>query len=72
MQSIAELSSAFGRAKAASRTYVISLKVDAFEGWTGEGHTWWEIGTPETSERADVRTAHETVEKGRLAQRAGV
>ncbi len=72
VQSIAELSAAFARAKAASRTYVISLKVDAFEGWTGEGHTWWEIGTPGISERAEVRAAHETVEQGRLAQRAGV
>ena len=45
------------RAKASDKTYVISMKVDAHDGWTKEGHTWWEIGTPETSERAEVRTA---------------
>ena len=28
------------------------FKVDAYEGWTSEGHTWWEVGTPEVSGRA--------------------
>ena len=69
--SIAGLKDAFLRAKAASRTYVISLKVDAYEGWTTEGHTWWEVGTPEISTRAEVRAAHESVELGRKKQRAG-
>lgn len=70
--SIAGLKEAFLRAKAASRTYVISLKVDAFDGWTAEGHTWWEIGTPQVSDRAEIRNAHEAVENGRMKQRPGV
>ncbi len=69
--SIAELKEAFARAKQSDRTYVISLKVDAFEGWTGEGHAWWEIGTPAVSENARVVAAHESQEAGRLRQRAG-
>jgi 3D-(3,5/4)-trihydroxycyclohexane-1,2-dione acylhydrolase (decyclizing) len=70
--SIAGLKDAFHRAKAANRTYVISLQVDAYEGWTSEGHTWWEVGTPEVSGRAEVAAAHEAVELGRKKQRAGI
>ncbi|MBZ0261922.1 MAG: 3D-(3,5/4)-trihydroxycyclohexane-1,2-dione acylhydrolase (decyclizing) [Hyphomicrobiales bacterium] len=70
--SIAALREAFIRAKAASRTYVISLKVDSYDGWTTEGHAWWEIGTPEVSRRPEVERAHEAVELGRKKQRAGV
>ena len=72
VHSIEELKQAFARAKAAKATYVICLKVDAFEGWTTEGHTWWEIGTPSASERAEVRKAHEEVERGRGRQRVGI
>jgi 3D-(3,5/4)-trihydroxycyclohexane-1,2-dione acylhydrolase (decyclizing) len=72
VHSIAELKQAFGRAQNAKKTYVISLKVDAYEGWTKEGHTWWEIGTPSVSSRAEVLQAHEDVERGRGRQRAGV
>ena len=70
--SIAALKQAFLRAKNASRTYVISLQVDALEGWTTEGHTWWEVGTPEVSGRAEVRQSHEAVERGRKNQRPGI
>ncbi len=72
VHSIAELKDAFARAKKADRTSVISLKVDAFEGWTKEGHAWWEVGTPEVSESERVRQAHEDWEAGRSAQRKGV
>ena len=44
VHSIADLKEAFDRARQSDRTYVISLKVDAFEGWTQEGHAWWEVG----------------------------
>ena len=70
--SIVGLKGAFARAKAASRTYLISLKVDACEGWTNEGHTWWEVGTPEVSERSEIAEARKKVEQGRKKQRAGV
>jgi 3D-(3,5/4)-trihydroxycyclohexane-1,2-dione acylhydrolase (decyclizing) len=72
VQSIAEFREAFKRAKAAKRTYIIAMKVDAFEGWTGEGHAWWEVGTPEVSNDADVRKAHDEQEAGRARQRRGV
>ena len=68
----AALAEAFQRAKAADRTYVISMQVDAFEGWTAEGHTWWEIGTPHVSEHEKIRKAHEEVESARARQRKGV
>ena len=70
--SLAELREAFVRAKAAKQTYVISLKVDPYEGWTNEGHAWWEIGGPEVSDRAEVVAARRALEDGRIAQRAGV
>ena len=70
--SLAELKAAFLRAKAAKRSYVISLKVDAYEGWTTEGHAWWEIGGPEVSERGEVIKAKLATEEGRKAQRPGV
>ena len=52
--------------------HVISLKVDPYEGWTNEGHAWWEIGGPEVSDRAEVVEAKRAVEDGRKAQRAGI
>jgi 3D-(3,5/4)-trihydroxycyclohexane-1,2-dione acylhydrolase (decyclizing) len=69
---IAALGEAFKRAEAAPRTAVISLEVDAFEGWTSEGHTWWEIGTPQVSNRPEVLKARQSVEAGRKRQRVGV
>ncbi|MDH3229245.1 MAG: 3D-(3,5/4)-trihydroxycyclohexane-1,2-dione acylhydrolase (decyclizing) [Alphaproteobacteria bacterium] len=68
----AELAEAFKRAKAADRTYVISMQVDAHDGWTTEGHTWWEVGTPHVSDNRSVRAAHEEIEAARARQRKGV
>lgn len=68
----AELGEAFKRAKARSETSVIVMQVDAFEGWTTEGHTWWEVGTPSVSQRESVRSAHEDWESTRHEQRKGV
>lgn len=68
----AELGEAFKRAKAAESTYVICMKVDAFDGWTGEGHTWWEVGTPHVTEHDKVRAAHEDIEAQRARQRRGI
>ncbi len=69
----AELAEAFERAKAADRTTVIVMQVDPYEGWTTQGHTWWEIGTPHATESDSVRAAHEEVEATRAArQRRGV
>jgi 3D-(3,5/4)-trihydroxycyclohexane-1,2-dione acylhydrolase (decyclizing) len=68
----AELADAFKAAKAADKTSVIVMNVDAYEGWTTEGHTWWEVGTPEVSDRASVREKHVEWEATRAKQRRGV
>ena len=60
------------RAKASDKTYVIVMKVDAYEGWTAEGHTWWEVGTPHVTDNASVKSAHQEQEEGRKRQRHGV
>ena len=70
--SLGALREALGRAKAATRTYVICLNVDPYDGWTAEGHAWWEIGGPEVSDRPEVSAAKRATEEGRKAQRAGV
>lgn len=72
VQNPAELGDAFKRAKAASKTSVIVMQVDAYEGWTSEGHTWWEVGTPAVSDSEKVLAAHREVESSRHRQRRGV
>ncbi len=67
-----DLASAFKAAKAADKTSVIVMNVDAYEGWTTEGHTWWEVGTPAVSEHASVREKHLEIEASRDRQRKGV
>ena len=68
----AELAEAFVRAKAATNTSVIVMNVDPYEGWTTEGHTWWEVGTPHTTTSDKVRDAHVDWESSRSKQRKGV
>ena len=68
----AELAEAFTRAKAADKTSVIVMKVDPYEGWTTEGHTWWEVGTPEVSDSASVMEKHAEIEATRTKQRRGL
>ncbi|MFN3227223.1 MAG: 3D-(3,5/4)-trihydroxycyclohexane-1,2-dione acylhydrolase (decyclizing) [Hyphomicrobiales bacterium] len=67
-----ELGEAFRRAKAANSTSVIVMNVDAYEGWTKEGHTWWEVGTPFVSNKPKVRAANADVESARNRQRKGI
>ena len=68
----AELGAAFKRAQAADKTTVIVMQVDPYEGWTAQGHAWWEVGTPQVSESATVREAHAETEATRARQRQGV
>jgi 3D-(3,5/4)-trihydroxycyclohexane-1,2-dione acylhydrolase (decyclizing) len=68
---IGALQEAFGRAKAADRTYVIEIKVDP-KVWTEDGHAWWEVGTPQVSNRAEVLAASDAMNKGRSRQRRGI
>jgi 3D-(3,5/4)-trihydroxycyclohexane-1,2-dione acylhydrolase (decyclizing) len=70
VSSIAELEQAFGRAKAADRTYVISIETDAYQ-WTS-GDAWWDVGVPEVSPRETVRQARADHDEGKKKQRVGV
>lgn len=67
-----QLAEAFKAAKAADKTSVIVMNVDAYEGWTTQGHAWWEVGTPHVSEHASVREKHAEIEAERVKQRRGV
>ncbi|WP_424931358.1 3D-(3,5/4)-trihydroxycyclohexane-1,2-dione acylhydrolase (decyclizing) [Amaricoccus macauensis] len=66
------LAEAFRRAKASDKTCVICMAVDPYEGWTKQGHAWWEVGTPHVTENETVRAAHEEWESARVRQRRGV
>ncbi|GGH31254.1 3D-(3,5/4)-trihydroxycyclohexane-1,2-dione hydrolase [Cribrihabitans marinus] len=67
-----ELAEAFKAAKASDKTSVIVMDVDAYEGWTAQGHAWWEVGTPEVSAHETVREKHREIEGDRARQRKGV
>ena len=67
---IAELQDAFAKARAATRTCVISIGVQSHD-WTG-GDSWWDVGVPEVSPRQEVRDAKSEHEAGRKNQRIGV
>jgi 3D-(3,5/4)-trihydroxycyclohexane-1,2-dione acylhydrolase (decyclizing) len=68
----AALAEAFKAAKASPKTHVIVMKVDPYEGWTEEGHSWWEVGTPEVSRSERVLAAHRSLESRRSRQRRGL
>ncbi len=68
----ADFAEAFKRAKAADKTSVIVMKVDAYEGWTAQGHAWWEVGTPHTTDNPNVAEKHAEIEAERAKQRRGV
>jgi 3D-(3,5/4)-trihydroxycyclohexane-1,2-dione acylhydrolase (decyclizing) len=67
---IAEFGEAFGRAKAADRSYVIVIEVSQYD-WT-EGGAWWEVGVPEVSDREQVRVARAELEAEKKLQRRGI
>jgi 3D-(3,5/4)-trihydroxycyclohexane-1,2-dione acylhydrolase (decyclizing) len=67
--SIAELEDAMERARAAERTYVITLRTDPHS-WT-EGGAFWEVGVPEVSDRPAVRAAKTDLETGKAERRVG-
>ncbi len=67
-----ELGDAFTRAKASDKTTVIVMQVDPYEGWTTQGHAWWEVGTPQVSDNPNIRAKHAEIEATRARQRQGV
>jgi 3D-(3,5/4)-trihydroxycyclohexane-1,2-dione acylhydrolase (decyclizing) len=68
----AELGEAFTRAKASDKTSVIVMQVDPYEGWTTQGHAWWEVGTAQVSDSESVNEKHAEIEATRARQRQGV
>lgn len=67
-----ELGAAFKRAKAADKTSVIVMQVDPYDGWTTQGHAWWEVGTPHITDNPKVAEKHAEIEATRSKQRRGV
>ncbi|SAL34675.1 iolD protein [Caballeronia peredens] len=59
---IGELQAAMKRARAAARSYLISIDTDPARP-TEEGGWWWEVAVPEVSERAAVVVAREAYER---------
>jgi 3D-(3,5/4)-trihydroxycyclohexane-1,2-dione acylhydrolase (decyclizing) len=69
VSTILELEEALERARAALRTSVIVVPVEA-QAWS-EGNAFWEVGVPEVSRREAVRAAREALEAGKRLQRVG-
>jgi len=67
-----ELGAAFKRAKAADKTSVIVMQVDPYDGWTTQGHAWWEVGTPHITDNPKVAEKHAEIEATRAKQRKGI
>jgi 3D-(3,5/4)-trihydroxycyclohexane-1,2-dione acylhydrolase (decyclizing) len=68
----AELARRSSAPRRADKTHVIVMKVDPYDGWTTQGHAWWEVGTPQVSDSASVREKHAEIEAERARQRQGV
>jgi len=68
--SIAELERAFATARRARSTQVIVIETDPMRS-TDAGGTWWDVATPEVSERPEVEAAREAYEKALASQRVG-
>ncbi len=68
VEGIAALEAALERARAAKRTYVISLATDPGPS-TAEGGAWWDVPVPERSERREVTEARQGYEANKRRQR---
>lgn len=67
-----DFAQAFARARAANRTSVLVMRVDPHDGWTDQGHAWWEVGLAEVSPRPQIANARDDQARGRARQRQGV
>ncbi len=67
---IGELEQVLVRAKDAPRTFVAVIETDPAES-TRAGGSWWDVGVPEVSARAEVRAARAEYERARQAQSLG-
>lgn len=66
----AELEQALLRARDAPRTVVLVIETDPASS-TAEGGSWWEVGVPEVSSRAEVKAARAGYERERALQSLG-
>ncbi len=67
--SIAELEEALANRHDQTVPYVVVIDTDPYPS-TEHGGTWWEVGVPEVSDRAEVRAAHEKAVTNKKLQRA--
>ncbi|WP_439119167.1 3D-(3,5/4)-trihydroxycyclohexane-1,2-dione acylhydrolase (decyclizing) [Marivita sp.] len=67
--SIAELEEALAKRHNQTVPYVVVIDTDPYPS-TEHGGTWWEVGVPEVSDRAEVRAAHEKYVSNKKLQRA--
>jgi len=63
VDTMADLKTAFAEARSEDRTCVISTRVQSHD-WTG-GDSWWDVGVPEVSPRAEVEAAKAEHEQNR-------
>ena len=70
VNSIAELETAFRRARSAKSTQVIVIETDPM-GSTDAGGFWWDVAVPAVSERDEVGAARRGYEEARKLQRVG-
>jgi 3D-(3,5/4)-trihydroxycyclohexane-1,2-dione acylhydrolase (decyclizing) len=67
-ESVGELAAALVTARASERTSVIVVSAREND-WT-PGGAFWQVGVPESSELAEVRSAREQMDAGLAAQRS--
>ncbi len=70
VKSIADLETAFRKARVAKSTQVIVIDTDPI-GSTDAGGFWWDVAVPAVSERKEVDAARRSYEEARKLQRVG-
>lgn len=66
---IAELETALAKRHDIKGPYVVVIDTDPYPS-TPHGGTWWDVGVPQVSERAEVNTAYEAYQSNKTSQRA--
>ena len=69
LSAIAELEEALGKRGEIKGPYVVVIDTDPYPS-TEYGGTWWEVGVPEVSMRAEVNAARAAFETNKKTQRA--
>lgn len=69
VSSIAELETALSKRDSIKGPYVVVIDSDPYPS-TEPGGTWWDVGVPEVSDRAEVNAAHDRYIKNKKTQRA--